>query len=567
MVLAEIVAWQQWHEVLHAAWFLPFAVPRAIPWVCDLTLVDGHHVWLLAVHHGHQRTLHLGNGSRTHKDYLYRDFHRCKFRANPSSQTGPEIHDNGNVFRADTVGCISRTFAAFLSASTTVFITSTAVLTVISGKSTSIEVTSTGTSTTLVPVFTSAAGNSNTVHPSSINPGVIAGTVVAGTIVLVAVAWVIIRRRRAALRVLDSAENNLTPFSSPSDMQLPERRSTIASMRQLYISNEVNRAREKVRELEEVSSLLRSRSGSSHVSGVLLAAGSTNRNAAADAQPLSTNESLEAPESLEAKLQRAKRWRANGDLPGLWDDRMNRRRAIPNKLLIMNELSSCAYRENPTPAPFEEFEEIREIAERTSRENGDKSGTSDCGDGAFQKTVVFLTKAIVGSSPVAEHKYLIGTELRDISCLSSRIVGDLFINLIINGVLFIVGREEESSGHGFNLQDLLQDLYFPEGDKQRSEERDGVAEAFDIVPQTADNKVDRVGNNCAFGYNGLAIEPVFQEYGEDFRAKENVLEYLQPFDQHTHSVRTNWAAIVNILGIEDGDHEAVSNGTFQTRKR
>ncbi|KAJ7762283.1 hypothetical protein DFH07DRAFT_771076 [Mycena maculata] len=104
----------------------------------------------------------------------------------------------------------------------------------------------------------------------------------------------------------------------------------------LYISNEVNRARDKVREPEEVFSLLRSRSGSSHISGV---AGSTNRNADAGAQPLSMNKLLEGTESLESKLQcaveqlntRIEEMEGHSEILGFLgprDNRMSQRRPV-----------------------------------------------------------------------------------------------------------------------------------------------------------------------------------------------------------------------------------------------
>ncbi|KAJ7894584.1 hypothetical protein B0H13DRAFT_837101 [Mycena leptocephala] len=173
-----------------------------------------------------------------------------------------------------------------LSASVTVITTRTAVPTTINGIPTFTDVLTTVTSRTLVPIPTTtsqAVPNDDTPSHSS-NSTFIPLFVSLGAIAVLSLILFIIMRRRRALRtrtqisplqIPDSPKEIRSHFGSKSDAhraswapdintdgELP--RSSVISTRQLVISNQVNRAREKVAELEEISSLLRSSSNSSH---------------------------------------------------------------------------------------------------------------------------------------------------------------------------------------------------------------------------------------------------------------------------------------------------------------
>ncbi|KAF8204180.1 hypothetical protein K438DRAFT_1819264 [Mycena galopus ATCC 62051] len=141
--------------------------------------------------------------------------------------------------------------------------------TVISGHSTLAPVTIFSTSLTLVPAPTGLSAASTAAATS--NAGAIAGGVVGAAILLIGgiVLWLFLRRRRRAevspAPCPESPEELRDPFAdinhareswAPSVDRLQTRESNTTSTRQLYISNEVHRAREKVAELEEMSSLL-----------------------------------------------------------------------------------------------------------------------------------------------------------------------------------------------------------------------------------------------------------------------------------------------------------------------
>ncbi|KAJ7508442.1 hypothetical protein B0H11DRAFT_1965021 [Mycena galericulata] len=222
-----------------------------------------------------------------------------------------------------------------LTSSTIAFTSTIAVVTTNAngGVTTSSEVI-TGILTTLVPL--PAATQSPVLGPnahSPINPGVIAGPIVATIAVLGIVLWVILRRRKAVLRAQVLSEELIpsedlipskdrpasaqrdtlqteTDLSAPHaswepylDLSLQPSDSTLTpsstiSTRQLYISSQVNRAQEKVRELEELSSLLCTAS----VSGTDYDVPRTVLNAVEEISPAS---GAGGPESIEAKLQRA----------------------------------------------------------------------------------------------------------------------------------------------------------------------------------------------------------------------------------------------------------------------
>jgi hypothetical protein len=122
-------------------------------------------------------------------------------------------------------------------------------------------------------------GSSN---PSSANPGIVALSITIGVTALLCFACLIlclIMRRRKPLRttqispaqgpkssenILDSEYNvHRASLASYLDRVGQWTRSSTISTRQLVISNQVNRARRKVTELEEVSTLLRALSNSS----------------------------------------------------------------------------------------------------------------------------------------------------------------------------------------------------------------------------------------------------------------------------------------------------------------
>ncbi|KAJ7910916.1 hypothetical protein B0H13DRAFT_591734 [Mycena leptocephala] len=113
---------------------------------------------------------------------------------------------------------------------------------------------------------------------------IIVPSVSVGAIVLLSLILCIIMRRRRALRTrtqqiwpaqgLESSKESPTKFGSESDVHraswAPDigrarelTRSSTISTRQLVISNQVDRTREKVAQLEEMSTLLRSSSNSS----------------------------------------------------------------------------------------------------------------------------------------------------------------------------------------------------------------------------------------------------------------------------------------------------------------
>jgi len=172
--------------------------------------------------------------------------------------------------------------SAVLSASITVITTRTFVPTTISGIPTFTDVLTTSTSTSLVPIGTTLQAEPNDDTPShSHNPAVIAVSVSVGAIAVLSLILFVTMRRRRALRTrtqispLQRQESfkEIRPYlgsksdahraSRAPDIHTDGRRSSIISTRQLVISNQVNRAREKVAELEEISSLLRSSSNSS----------------------------------------------------------------------------------------------------------------------------------------------------------------------------------------------------------------------------------------------------------------------------------------------------------------
>jgi hypothetical protein len=120
-------------------------------------------------------------------------------------------------------------------------------------------------------------------NPSSHNPAVIAVSVSVGAIAVLSLILFVTMRRRRALRTRtqilplqrqesfkeirpylgSKSDAHRASWAPDNDTDIDGPRSSIISTRQLVISNQVNRAREKVSELEEISSLLRSSSNSS----------------------------------------------------------------------------------------------------------------------------------------------------------------------------------------------------------------------------------------------------------------------------------------------------------------
>ncbi|KAJ6541718.1 hypothetical protein B0H19DRAFT_322450 [Mycena capillaripes] len=175
-----------------------------------------------------------------------------------------------------------------LSESTTVFTTTSAVSTTgADGKPTTTNLVFTSTQVTLVPVSTTT-GETATSKLHSANKLVItvAASVSVGVILLLsALIFFVIARRRRTLRKqtktsLESPKVTANPFYSELDVnqsraswtpyidRAQTRGSTLTasntvSTRQLYISNQVERARKKMAELEEMSTLLRSTSNAS----------------------------------------------------------------------------------------------------------------------------------------------------------------------------------------------------------------------------------------------------------------------------------------------------------------
>ncbi|KAF8146448.1 hypothetical protein K438DRAFT_1869465 [Mycena galopus ATCC 62051] len=144
--------------------------------------------------------------------------------------------------------------------------------TVSNGDSTLVPVTILSTSLTLVPAPTSQSAASKAAATS--NASAIAGGIVGAVILLIGgiVLWLFLRRRRRAevspARCPESPEELRDPFADINHAReswasyvdrLQTREltpSNTISTRQLYISNQVHRAQEKVAELEEMSSLL-----------------------------------------------------------------------------------------------------------------------------------------------------------------------------------------------------------------------------------------------------------------------------------------------------------------------
>ncbi|KAJ7146372.1 hypothetical protein C8R44DRAFT_973181 [Mycena epipterygia] len=211
--------------------------------------------------------------------------------------------------------------APLLSSSTTIFTHTSAIATVIDGKSTTINSLSVGTSVTLVPVPTGQAASSST-SSSKTTVTIVGASIGVAVIILGLTVCIILRRRRAALRrrraslqtklssghLSESPEEINTPSDSHSGLNRASWEPYIArhsaqptltpantiSTRQLYISNQVNRAREKMTELEEVSTLLRSASHGSRTSdGRLSVPGTNPADTAGD------------PEDRDDKLERA----------------------------------------------------------------------------------------------------------------------------------------------------------------------------------------------------------------------------------------------------------------------
>ncbi|KAJ7910919.1 hypothetical protein B0H13DRAFT_2484416 [Mycena leptocephala] len=142
-----------------------------------------------------------------------------------------------------------------------------------------------GSTTTPTPSAGSSTDTTSSSHSSS-NPAIIVPSVSVGAIALLSLILCIIMRRRRALRTrtqqiwpaqglgLESSKESRTHFDSESDVRrapwAPDigrdresTRSSTISTRQLVISKQVDRAREKVAQLEEMSTLLRSSSNSS----------------------------------------------------------------------------------------------------------------------------------------------------------------------------------------------------------------------------------------------------------------------------------------------------------------
>ncbi|KAJ7877447.1 hypothetical protein B0H13DRAFT_979748 [Mycena leptocephala] len=142
-----------------------------------------------------------------------------------------------------------------------------------SGIPTFTDVLTTSTSTSFVPIGTGQPNDDTPSH--SHNPAVIAVSVSVGAIAVLSLILFVTMRRRRALRTrtqispLQRQESfkEIRPYlgsksdahraSWAPDIDTDGPRSSIISTRQLVISNQVNRAREKVAELEEISSLLR----------------------------------------------------------------------------------------------------------------------------------------------------------------------------------------------------------------------------------------------------------------------------------------------------------------------
>ncbi|KAJ7146370.1 hypothetical protein C8R44DRAFT_973180 [Mycena epipterygia] len=186
--------------------------------------------------------------------------------------------------------------APLLSSSTTIFTHTSAIATVINGKSTTINSLSVGTSVTLVPVPTGQAASSSTSSSKTT-------VTIVGVSIGVAVIILGLTTKLSSGHASESPEEIDTPPSDSLDSGLNctswepyiARHSAqpaltpanTISTRQLYISNQVNRAREKVTELEEASTLLRSASHGSRTSdGRLSVPGTEPTNAAGDPDSL-----------------------------------------------------------------------------------------------------------------------------------------------------------------------------------------------------------------------------------------------------------------------------------------
>ncbi|KAF7347278.1 hypothetical protein MVEN_01482900 [Mycena venus] len=177
---------------------------------------------------------------------------------------------------------------------TSVFTTTSDVATSISGKLTTVQSIIVTTSTGLVPITTTPTEltdqSSAPKSASSNNTAAIAGGVVVALGLSAGVILYCIAMHRLAAQQAKSAQEVRNPFddseavkvkrqsSTPSldsvhDLEQGLTRSDTVSTRQLYIADQLNNAREKVAELEEMSSLLlrssraaspRSASGTDH---------------------------------------------------------------------------------------------------------------------------------------------------------------------------------------------------------------------------------------------------------------------------------------------------------------
>ncbi|KAF8204229.1 hypothetical protein K438DRAFT_1819363 [Mycena galopus ATCC 62051] len=174
--------------------------------------------------------------------YLFSHLARCAIDGHRPPGSQDRRHQSRRVL-PDQV-----TAGAELSTSTATFTFTTSSETVISGHSTLVPVTILSTSLTLVPAPTGQSAASRAAAATS-NTNAIAGGVVGAAILLIGgiVLWLFLRRRRRAESWAFYVDRLQTRELTPSN--------TI-STRQLYISNQVHRAREKVAELEEMSSLL-----------------------------------------------------------------------------------------------------------------------------------------------------------------------------------------------------------------------------------------------------------------------------------------------------------------------
>ncbi|KAJ7447265.1 hypothetical protein FB451DRAFT_1290883 [Mycena latifolia] len=124
------------------------------------------------------------------------------------------------------------------------------------------------------------------------------------------------RRRISSGNRAESPEKIGNPFHSDADLdhaswepyldRVSSSAASTISTRQLYISNQVNRAREKVIELEEISMLLRLSSQSSHTSSTVVSSWTDQdvQHSAADAEPTSSSRGLD-PLEVQNKFERA----------------------------------------------------------------------------------------------------------------------------------------------------------------------------------------------------------------------------------------------------------------------